>query len=535
MNRWQKNIIVLLGLFSCYGFVVADTYRSLSTQIDKTGDSVLLLRLVDSVHFSNLPDNQKVRLFDQVVQKAEALNTHLARTEAIFYRSIQETIRGNYVTALQQARYCLESYAPNDRLRKGKCFNTMSNLMVKLGDTSLAFRYINRALELCKGSRDSIPYYVDNHLMLSYLWISTGQFRKADSLMDEVEKRVLTQRKAYRVFNLSLIDLNRAEIALGKEDYKAVKEPTEKLLAPSRINFFHPFKAHALKKHYLALKHLEDLRGSSMYLDSLYHLARFRGDERHLAFALEEMADHEKSGGAFQKAYEYLHQAALVKRKLAALDANSRSRYQSYLRERENKLNRKLVETERSNTRRKVLLGWIAAIIILVSLGGIFYFSGRNKMKREKLKQKLQLEQLTNQLNQSRLGMLRTQMNPHFIFNALNSIQEYIVLNKTDLASSYLGKFADLMRAYLDQSKEEFISLQEEIDTLTTYLEVEQIRFEDSLKTHLSVDGGIPTESVMLPPILLQPYVENAIKHGLLHKRIIASLAFHLLRIPWGM
>ena len=110
-------------------------------------------------------------------------------------------------------------------------------------------------------------------------------------------------------------------------------------------------------------------------------------------------------------------------------------------------------------------------------------------------------------------------MNPHFIFNALNSIQEFILLNKSNLASSYLGKFADLMRAYLNQSKTEYITLKEEVNTLKLYLDVEKIRFEETLSFTLNVDPEISLDQVEIPPILLQPYVENAIKHGLLHKK----------------
>lgn len=159
----------------------------------------------------------------------------------------------------------------------------------------------------------------------------------------------------------------------------------------------------------------------------------------------------------------------------------------------------------------------LCAILLFIIVGLPIYIRFKGVKKQNQLE--LAAKQTQQQLAESQLSALRSQMNPHFIFNALNSIQEFIVLNKSKLASSYLGKFADLMRAYLNQSKSEYISLQEEVNTLKLYLEVEKIRFEESLIFTLEIDPKVPLEQIQIPPILLQPYVENAIKHGLLHKK----------------
>ncbi len=110
-------------------------------------------------------------------------------------------------------------------------------------------------------------------------------------------------------------------------------------------------------------------------------------------------------------------------------------------------------------------------------------------------------------------------MNPHFIFNALNSIQDYIVLNQKNLASDYLGKFADLIRNYLHFSDTGEISIKEEVHNLNLYLELEKLRFEDVLTYSFTVDEKLNSDTIKIPTMLIQPYVENALKHGLLHKR----------------
>jgi LytS/YehU family sensor histidine kinase len=109
-------------------------------------------------------------------------------------------------------------------------------------------------------------------------------------------------------------------------------------------------------------------------------------------------------------------------------------------------------------------------------------------------------------------------MNPHFIFNAINSIQHYVLTNEKDLANKYLVKFSKLMRNILDLSKEELISLKEELDTVTLYLEIEALRFNNAFTFEINCSRSVEKEEVRLPPLLIQPFVENAIWHGLLLK-----------------
>ena len=137
-------------------------------------------------------------------------------------------------------------------------------------------------------------------------------------------------------------------------------------------------------------------------------------------------------------------------------------------------------------------------------------------------KEKKQIEQFNNlkkekQLISASLENLRSQMNPHFIFNALTSIQEYILLNKSDQASEYLVKFSRLIRMYLEHSKQETINISNEIEALDLYLDLEQERFKD-LQVNLVVDEELKKASYGVPSIFIQPYIENSIKHGLLHK-----------------
>jgi hypothetical protein len=163
---------------------------------------------------------------------------------------------------------------------------------------------------------------------------------------------------------------------------------------------------------------------------------------------------------------------------------------------------------------------WFSAFLAsLIIIAVVTYYRMDSKKKETRRRKEIQKLEIKHQMVALKLENFRSQMNPHFIFNALNSIQEYIILNRKDLASDYLGKFADLIRAYLNHSTKGKITLQEEIDCLEMYLELEKLRFEDKLQYAIRISGDIAPDEIDIPTMIIQPYVENAIKHGLLHRK----------------
>ncbi|GAB5476060.1 MAG: hypothetical protein Mars2KO_41590 [Maribacter sp.] len=163
--------------------------------------------------------------------------------------------------------------------------------------------------------------------------------------------------------------------------------------------------------------------------------------------------------------------------------------------------------------RQRLILGYALLVpLVLIIVGGWY-------LNRRRLKLQLVTEQTENAIKLSELRALRSQMNPHFIFNALNSIQEYIFSNDKTLASSYLVKFSRLIRMYLEHSRVLEISIAEEIEALKLYLFLENSRMDNELCYTVNVDEQLDINQNILPPLFLQPYVENAIKHGLLHKK----------------
>jgi tetratricopeptide (TPR) repeat protein len=142
-----------------------------------------------------------------------------------------------------------------------------------------------------------------------------------------------------------------------------------------------------------------------------------------------------------------------------------------------------------------------------------------NELQIQKLESEKTKSELQHQASELEMQALRSQMNPHFIFNCLSSINRFILKNKTEEASDYLTKFSRLIRMVLNNSKCAFISLEDELETLRLYLEMERLRFKNSFDYSFSYKNAVDVGNIFIPPLLLQPFAENAIWHGLMHKQ----------------
>ncbi len=162
-----------------------------------------------------------------------------------------------------------------------------------------------------------------------------------------------------------------------------------------------------------------------------------------------------------------------------------------------------LLSAENKIKNQRIRLGIAVILVLLLMITAISFMMiirRRNaQMAQDDLKQKL----------------FRSQMNPHFIFNALGSIQNYMYKNDTKKAAQFLGNFASLSRSILKYSSEESISLEKEIETLTNYLELEKMRMKNAFAYEFIVNQDLETEFINIPPMMIQPFIENAIKHGL--------------------
>jgi tetratricopeptide (TPR) repeat protein len=166
--------------------------------------------------------------------------------------------------------------------------------------------------------------------------------------------------------------------------------------------------------------------------------------------------------------------------------------------------------------RQQLIIYGLLGIIIIIGITSFFIYKNAQASK------------LANRL--LALKSLRGQMNPHFIFNALNSVNQFISQQDERTANRFLSEFALLMRLVLENSQEDFIPLQKEQEILSLYLKLEHYRFRDKFDYEIKVDDNINIESIQVPPMLIQPYIENAVWHGLRYKNEKGKLLLHFYK-----
>ncbi len=207
-----------------------------------------------------------------------------------------------------------------------------------------------------------------------------------------------------------------------------------------------------------------------------------------------------------KQALHYTNLRDIIKDSLNAIKQKERiaeitEKYASEKKEQEiNYLNAKTELQTNKIKNQQFLILTSMLIIALIGVLGYFWY------KNQKTKQSLQKATLRHKL-------LQTQLNPHFIFHSLNSIQSYIYQNKKNESISYLSNYSKLMRSIFDSTSADFISIADDAETINTYLQLQQMNFSENVEFSVELEEGI--EHYQIPPMLVQPYVENAIQHGI--------------------
>ncbi|WP_313026720.1 histidine kinase [Soonwooa sp.] len=175
---------------------------------------------------------------------------------------------------------------------------------------------------------------------------------------------------------------------------------------------------------------------------------------------------------------------------------------------------------------------YVFIVFCILILMTFFYLLYKSKLKKIQKKNQIEVNRISleNSLNESKLTAIQSQMNPHFFYNALNTIQSYILSNEKREAITYLNKFSSLTRMILELTEKNYISIQQEIKTITLYLDLEKARFFNDFNYTITVDEQIDAELIKIPTMLLQPFVENSIKHGLLHLKGMKLLTIDFRR-----
>jgi hypothetical protein len=359
--------------------------------------------------------------------------------------------------------------------------------------------------------------------------------QQVDSAIYYGLKSIQVKEQVNNIRGLSFSYNTVASAYLKKKDTLTAIQFFEKaLITTKKVKDFNSLSqtlAHIGKIH-VVRKDLPQLNKIIIELDSIIYKIQ---NPLHLINYFQIKRNYFELKKDYKSALEFVKkQSAMVdstrKKSNATLIASLETKYRTDQHQLEKELAQKelLLSDEKAVQSKRNLIGVsIFALSIILLL--LYILSRLNIIKQQKTALNKAYDQLEQQKQNEvallSLKALQAQMNPHFLFNALNSIQDLVLLKDIKNSTIYLGKFSALIRKILLSSKEQFISLDQELEILRLYLDLEKLRFGDQLEIKFNAD--IPSEKqsdILLPAMFIQPYIENAIKHGLFHKEGLKKL-----------
>ncbi len=385
--------------------------------------------------------------------------------------------------------------------------NNIGNANMALGNMNEAEKAFRQALAIAHNTNNLIGEAVNNN-NLGRLFERTNKY---DSALVHYENALeLDLQKNYKI-GIAISYNSLGDIHFLKNEIRKAEDYYKKALALNlemgdkryiAINYID------LGKAYLELNNIEQAK---VNLVKGLNLAKSISSKNQVQIALDLLAKLYEQNDNYKLAYAYTRESQVYADSLQRENkqkeiARLQTLYNEEKKDRtiENLTKEKELQALKLRDNR-ILIGLLAGAFLLAGLG--WYFNA----KQRKLKAQKRLSELEKQ-------MVVSQMNPHFLFNSLNSIKSFIVSNDSKRASFYLNKFARLVRYTLDSAEKPHVSLQEELNFVEDYIKVERLRLNNAFVYNIKVDEDINPSNLKIPTLIFQPFVENAIWHGLSHK-----------------
>jgi hypothetical protein len=519
-------------------------------------DNLIMLEYSDSIkyHLGSYYQFKSVlhRKSNQANERARALDSSLTYFQSILHIKAAEIFRIKAgITDELQDKLNLLNQGMGIAVRHADTLK-MLRLMIDKSEVHLNLKQFRKALDIneflndvvkkCKSidKKTTLLYYL--HLTKTYSILQ--DFEKAEQILLKVLEN------EYENTDLQLIYYRISHAQLFQKKYINALESADMGLSvcdikvnPLEFNNFYALKTKVFLK-------INQLDSASFYLAKLpfnteqfgyailfaqvnFRLGKFEAVREQLPRLKKMIPEWNKVGRTIllQMEYEMLMQDKDWKNALekhieltnSESDRDRESQYKELINNQFNQeiLKRKLESEAKSNeisvlqqqndlNARNIIIMLISLILLLLIIVMVILIFRQKQLQAARHSEQLEIEH--SQLEQK---LLRTQMNPHFISNSLTAIQAFILKNQSIQSASYLAKFAKLMRLIIESSRRNLITLEEELKILNFYLDLQKLRFDNQLTFTIDVQKDLEIEEIRIPPMLLQPFIENAVEHGI--------------------
>ncbi len=488
--------------------VLDSLMKSLKNHSEK--DSIRVNILIDITRSMTYTNPEKAfDYIEEAISITSQINWLKGKAVALQHRGNLHYVMANNIEALDTYQDALKiSQNLNDKTLEASLYSNLGNIYADLKEYDKALEKYQSFLS----TSEKLEQISNQIRGLTNIGIVYNDMDKFSEGIAYLQKALSLAREEKNDFFIAAIINN---LGLGYKRLKAYKKSLNYYQEAAEI-------AKKIKNKYIEASALNSIGSINILLEN-YEVAGING-ERALKLAKEVDAVEWQADSWNVLSIVYEHQGDTKK---------AFSAYKNYIQLKDSVLNEeKKVELTRKNMqfqlekqetianteikRQRIIKNNAIAggvfLVISSFIGYILY-----KRKRDALEQK-KIADFNAKVAETELKALRSQMNPHFIFNSLNSISDYMAKHDIDTANDYLVKFAKLTRAILENSEKKWISLKEDIELIKLYLQIETLRLKNKFSYNIKIDKNIDVENTLVPPLILQPFIENSIWHGIAKK-----------------
>lgn len=511
------------------------------------------------------------RYADSIKILSEKLKFPWGIAESHFYYGGLDRYQSNYKTALQHFQKYLQFHEQHgDSLQVARGLYQMGVVYKNQGELDKSLAIYFRALKILEKS--------DNQKTLAAILNSIGNIYRQTDRQEDALAFYEQANERFRAIGLKkdyAMGLQNMGNAFGTlKNYDAAKQKYHKALSILEKLDKDAETAMVLAnlgdlyykqgQHYQALKfniralairktlpHKKSTANSLKNIGSIYlELKKYTDAEKYLNQALllakeinsndlfqdiyGDLAKLSKAQNDFKKAYKYYEISVKMKDSIFSeerteLLAEMQTKYETEKKDQQITLLAQEKEVQQKEAQRQATLknAFIVGLLLIALLAGLLYYTLRQRLKNQKVlaskNEEIKEVNFKRQLTELEMKALQAQINPHFIFNCMNSINQMILDGDNKNASKYLTKFGKLIRMVLENAESTEVSLKDELTLLEAYIQLESLRFNGEIQHNIDIKGDIDIENTYLPSMVLQPFVENAIWHGLMHRKDIGN------------
>ncbi len=563
MIRNIFSLFIVFILLACSAH--EDARNETGAVINENTDSLIVSNLIKKSNKAYYDKKAELPIFDESLKEAEEIakknkdDIQLARIYIILNKRYRnKSYYRDAISYCKKAISIAEQYDRKDLL--AEYYNQIAVVYRRMDQNPVALDYHFEALKLAEALKDSFNIEsalngIGNiNLSLKRYHAAIEYFRKSLAISIN-EKNLLGQAINYDNIGEAFLGLNQPDSALY---YFFIS--LEKNRAMKGDHFGESICYNSIGTAYIAKGHIDMALN---YLKKALRLNEEEGDRLHISVSYITLGETYMKAGDYTNAQYYLKKGLKIAENIGSVYQMQKGyRLLSKLHELKKDYKEALLLQKLSNDYRDSLINektihYISTLETILESekqnNRILLLSQEKKIQDEKIKQQrvtiITIILLTMILAfsivliifQNRLRsryrtlkyqqqLLRTQMNPHFIFNALSAIQVFIMENDKEKASDFLADFAKLMRQVLKSSTYDYIKLREEIEVVGYYLKLQQLRFSDPFRFNIEVDPKLDLDSVMIPPMLTQPFLENSIEHGFKNRQAGCVLNVRFLK-----